>query len=154
VRRVVRDDGILAIGVAGGIGGLAQALPLGTATTCCCTPWSLLAALAAVIFVVKRTRTALEPAEGALIGLGVGAITGLLGGCLAALRQMASMDGLLGGFLRDRHEALGFGLAQHLWGAIVIFLVHALFGLVLGPLGGWIASLLVKPPPPPPTPPG
>lgn len=146
MRRAVRDDAILVIGVAGGIGGLAQVLPLGGAS-CCCTPWSLLGAIAAIIFVVKRTRTALEPAEGALIGLGVGAITGLLGGCLAALRQMAGMDGLLGAFLRDRHEAMGFGLAQHLWGGIVIFLLHALFGLVLGPLGGWLASVLVKPPP-------
>lgn len=147
MRPEVRAHALLAIGIAGAIAGVAQGLPLGVVASCCCTPWSMIGAIGAVLLVVQRAKIRVEPAEGAVIGLGVGVIAGSLGGGLGALRELLSQStGFVVPFLRDRDSVMGFGIAQYLWGALVVFLAHFLFGLVLGPLGGLVGSAVLRPP--------
>lgn len=146
MRPEIRQHALVAMGIAGVACGIAQALPLGVVASCCCTPWSAIGAIGAVLFVVRQAKTQVGPGEGGVIGLGVGVLGGTIGGVLGALRELLSQStGFIAPFLRDRHEVLGFGIAQYLWAAAVVFLAHALFGIVLGPLGGWLASAILKP---------
>lgn len=154
MRSEIRAHALLGIGLGGGAAGIAQGLPFGLLASCCCTPWSLIGGIGAVVLVAHRSKLRLEPAEGAWIGLGAGALAGTLGGALAAFGELVSEStGFIVPFLRDRHEVIGFGIVQYLWGAGVVFLAHFLFGLALGPLGGLLASAVWKPPSasPPPT---
>lgn len=142
-----REHRLPAMLIAGMLGGVAQALPLGVVASCCCTPWSFIAALGAVLIVVRRTRARVDPGTGGVIGLGVGAIAGTLAGVIGAVRQLVlGGDGLVAIFLRDRHDVLGQEGALAVAGAVAILAAHLVSGIVLGPAGGWLGSAVIRPP--------
>ena len=104
----------------------------------------LIAAIGAVAVIVHRSKVALPPADGGVVGLGVGFLAGVIGGILGAARTLVGASfRMIGPILDDRP----IGLAQHAWSAFLVFLAHAGPGIVLGVIGGWLGAALIEPRP-------
>lgn len=142
------------IPIMGAGGGLVQALPRAGVTSCCCAPWLAIAGAAAVFAIVQRAKSRMEPLEGALVGVATGLVAGLVGGVVAAVREMLfSSTGFVRPFLFGERELLPSAIVSFLWSGAVVFILYAVFGPVLGALGGLVGAAVIKPPSPPTGPP-
>ena len=134
----------------GGLAGIAQALPIRGSVSCCCTPWVAIAALFAVVVIVHRAKARMRPEEGALVGLITGCAGGLVGGTIAALREMLfASTGFVRPFLSGEAELAGSSVARLLWAGASTFALYLVISPPLGAAGGALGAALAKAPTPP-----
>ena len=163
------DSGKLQPALLGGVFiGVLSSLPIINMGNCCCCLWVLGGGVLAVYLRQQNTRAALEPSEGALLGLMAGFIGGLIGALLAipiamliGPMQSEWMSRIMEGNedmppeAREMMEKLlaggaigGFAII----GALINTVIYSVFGMLGGLLGVAIFKKTAPPPPPPPPP--
>ncbi|MGI8671501.1 MAG: hypothetical protein ACR2LU_02720 [Luteitalea sp.] len=142
--------------------GVLSALPVISAGNCVCCLWVVLGGILAAYLLQQAQPAAIDPVDGALVGL----MAGLVGAVIATLLSIpiAMVMGPMGGHVLERvleqsselppevRSALeqigrgGLGGAMMLVGLVLSLILNAIFAT----LGGLIGALLFKPSQPPP----
>ena len=147
--------------------GVLSALPFISAANCCCCLWVIGGGVLAVYLRQQNSLVAIQPSEGALLGLMAGAIGGViaavLGFAFAAVigpwqneffRRIMEANQDTPPELREAMERMMAGGAlgaMALAGMVFNVVIYSVFGLLGGLLGTVIFKKNAPPPPPPPT---
>ena len=147
--------------------GVLSALPFISAANCCCCLWVIAGGVLTVYLRQQNAPVAIQPSEGALMGLMAGAIGGVIAGILGYavsmvmgpwqnefLRRILEANQDTPPEFRDAMERMMAGGAMGAF-ALAAMVMNVVIYSVFGLLGGLLGTAIFKkhaPPPPPSTP--
>ena len=138
--------------IGGVVAGVPSAIPF--VSSCCCL-WAIGGGILAVFLYVKNSRTAMQPADGAMLGAMTGGVAAVIYAIIALpimlIVGMAQMDAQMAQLRQAGVELPFAGIAL----AIVGMLIAAIGLVIFATIGGLIGVPIfgkgaAAPPPPPP----
>jgi hypothetical protein len=160
------DSGRLQPALLGGVFiGVLSALPFISAANCCCCLWVVAGGVLSVYLRQQNSPVAIQPSEGALMGLIAGAIGGIIAGVLGYafalmmgpwqnefMRRIMEANQDTPPEVREMMERMMAGGAMGAF-ALMDMLINVVMFSVFGLLGGLLGTVIFKKnaPPQPPT---